>query len=77
MRVLSGERFVCVGPAGGGYGDPLARDPARVADDLLDGLVSVAVARDDYGVVFADETGTVDDVATTNLRRTMLGVRNA
>ena len=25
MRIRAGENFVCIGPAGGGYGDPLAR----------------------------------------------------
>src|SRR5690606_1062607 len=36
---------------GGGWGDPLDRDPARVAADVRDGKVSVEGARDDYGVV--------------------------
>jgi len=75
MRVSAGERFVCVGPAGGGYGDPLMRDPARVADDFLDGLVSAAAAKNDYGVVFADETGAVDEAATASLRCTMRDAR--
>src|SRR6266851_3593053 len=51
MQILTGEKFVCVGPAGGGYGDPLLRDPAHVLDDVADGLVSSEAARDDYGVV--------------------------
>jgi N-methylhydantoinase B len=37
----------------GGYGDPGERDPARVLDDVLDGYVSLAAARRDYGVVIA------------------------
>ena len=36
---------------GGGWGDPLDRDPARVRDDVLEDFVSVEAARDDYGVV--------------------------
>ncbi|HEY3080605.1 MAG TPA: hydantoinase B/oxoprolinase family protein [Chloroflexota bacterium] len=35
---------------GGGFGDPLERDPARVREDVLDGKVSVEAARRDYGV---------------------------
>jgi N-methylhydantoinase B len=35
----------------GGYGDPLARDPARVLDDVLDEYVSIEAAREQYGVV--------------------------
>ncbi|HTZ36768.1 MAG TPA: hydantoinase B/oxoprolinase family protein [Stellaceae bacterium] len=75
MRVRAGERFVCVGPAGGGYGDPLNRDPARVLDDVADGLVSVATARDDYGVVL-DLSGAVDEAATAALRDTARNARN-
>jgi N-methylhydantoinase B len=70
MRVLAGERFVCVGPAGGGYGDPLKRDPARVLEDVADGLVSVDQARNDYGVVL-NENGAIDGDATSGLRQAM------
>ena len=55
----------------GGYGDPLARHPARVLQDVLDDYVSVEAARRQYGVVI---TGTgadlsVDEQATAELRR--------
>src|SRR5689334_21047179 len=40
-QVKTGDRFVCIGPAGGGYGQPFARDPQRVLDDVLDGLISI------------------------------------
>jgi N-methylhydantoinase B len=58
-------------PGAGGYGDPWERDPARVLEDVLDGYVSVAGARRDYGVVI---TGTgadlrVDEEATRRLRQ--------
>jgi N-methylhydantoinase B len=70
MQIRAGEKFVCLGPAGGGYGDPLARDPARVCDDVADGFVSAEAARSDYGVVlFAP--GIVDDAATARLRDEM------
>lgn len=35
---------------GGGYGDPRARDQARIAADVADGLVSAERARDIYGM---------------------------
>ena len=38
-------------PGGGGYGDPLARDPERVLNDVVNGIVSIEAARDVYGVV--------------------------
>jgi len=67
MRVIAGERFVCVGPAGGGYGDPLRRDPALVCGDVSDGLISAETAQKDYGVVLTAD-GLVDDDATARLR---------
>ncbi|WP_010137769.1 hydantoinase B/oxoprolinase family protein [Oceanicola sp. S124] len=51
---------------GGGYGDPLRRDPTRVAEDVLDGLVSPDAAREAYGVVLT-EAGP-DLAATEELR---------
>jgi N-methylhydantoinase B len=43
---------------GGGYGDPLDRDPELVHADLLSGLVSEAAGRDIYGVVVGDGQAT-------------------
>lgn len=54
-------------PGGGGFGDPRARDPERVRDDVLDGLITLAQARGDYGVVI-DEAGEIDRAATTRVR---------
>ena len=59
MNVAKDGRFVCYGPAGGGYGNPLERDPNKVADDALDGVGSVETALKDYGVVVS-ATGAVD-----------------
>jgi N-methylhydantoinase B len=50
----------------GGFGDPLRRDSARVLDDVRRGLVSVEVARREYGVAVLD--GEVDEAATRALR---------
>jgi N-methylhydantoinase B len=55
----------------GGYGDPLARDPRRVLDDVLDDYVSVEAARRDYGVVIDGDH--VDEPATAALRRARQG----
>ena len=67
MNIAKGGRFVCYGPAGGGYGNPLERDPAKVADDVLDGVISVETALRDYGVVVS-ATGAVDRAATEKVR---------
>src|ERR1700730_1449343 len=75
MRIRAGERFVCVGPAGGGFGDPLARDPARVREDVADGFVSAEAAKQDYGVALT-AAGIVDEAATHRLRREISATRN-
>jgi len=59
---------------GGGYGDPLLRDPELVARDIGDGLISMAAARDIYGVLF-DAEGRVDAPATDRLRQGMRQAR--
>src|SRR5271169_5161367 len=71
---LHAEAIVRTG-GGGGWGDPLDRDPALVRSDVREELVSRLAAREHYGVVFqADLTGdltgdlTVDEAATKSLR---------
>ncbi|MCC7273794.1 MAG: hydantoinase B/oxoprolinase family protein [Alphaproteobacteria bacterium] len=54
---------------GGGYGDPLARDPHRVLADVRAGKVTVAAALDRYGVVIALEPPRVDVAATLAARQ--------
>ena len=65
--VQAGDRFVCVGPAGGGYGDPLLRDAEQVLADVTDGLISISRAAEDYGVVIADDLS-IDREATARRR---------
>jgi N-methylhydantoinase B len=52
---------------GGGWGDPLERDPERVARDVRDEKVSAHSAREHYGVVICAD-GSVDAAATSELR---------
>ena len=58
---------------GGGFGDALARDPARVAADVAEGYVTPAAAAAIYGVVFAN--GAADAAATAARRRTLAATR--
>jgi N-methylhydantoinase B len=57
---------------GGGWGDPLERDPRKVLEDVLDEYVSVEAARRDYGVVLTGSLEAfdlaVDRLATDALR---------
>jgi N-methylhydantoinase B len=55
--------------AGGGYGDPLDRDPELVLGDVLDGYVSIEGAREDYGVIVRPEELKIDWEATGKLRK--------
>jgi len=59
--------YFSIWQGGGGYGDPLDRDPERVAADVRTGYVSREEARRTYGVV-VDEDGTVDEAATAQRR---------
>jgi N-methylhydantoinase B len=57
---------------GGGWGDPLEREPELVALDVLQGKVSARAAREDYGVVLTEgaegEAARVDTAATRAFR---------
>jgi N-methylhydantoinase B len=57
--------------SGGGYGDPLQRDPARVLTDVLNGIVSVDTAREIYGVIVDIGRQQIDVAATENLRSSL------
>jgi N-methylhydantoinase B len=67
-RMAQGDLVRHVQPGGGGFGDPLTRDPARVARDVWNTKVSAAYAREHHRVVVDPDTGVLDAVATTALR---------
>jgi N-methylhydantoinase B len=70
--VLAGQIVRVRTTGGGGWGDPLQREPEMVLRDVIDGKVAAAAARDDYGVVIvlgADaDTACIDEQATKELR---------
>jgi N-methylhydantoinase B len=76
--VLKGQIVRVVTTGGGGWGDPLEREPALVLADVLEGRVSLDRARDDYGVVLAG-AGTadvaVDEPATAERRAALRAQR--
>jgi len=72
-RVLpAGDRLAIHTGGGGGWGDPLEREPARVLADVRGGYVSLESAKRDYGVVIrqADGQYVVDEAGTAKLRGT-------
>jgi N-methylhydantoinase B len=64
---VGAEAIVRTG-GGGGWGDPLQRDPELVCEDVAEGLISAASARKHYGVVLRDG-GSFDQTATRRLRQ--------
>jgi N-methylhydantoinase B len=66
--IPDGDRLVLKLPGGAGMGDPTTRDPALVARDVRDGLVSVENARALYKVIVTVHGG-LDEAATKSLRQ--------
>jgi N-methylhydantoinase B len=56
---------------GGGYGDPLERDPERVAEDVREEKLTIDYVRREYGVVIDPDTLAVNGEATSRLRTEM------
>jgi N-methylhydantoinase B len=72
---VAGDVVVMQSAGGGGYGDPLARDPERVRADVRAGYVTRERARDRYGVALRED-GTVDERETTALRTRLASARH-
>lgn len=60
----------------GGYGDPLEREPERVASDVRNGYVAVETGARVYGVVLGAD-GEPDEAATTRRRQDIIEERRA
>ena len=70
IEMNAGDRLIVHSPGGGGYGGPLQREPRKVLDDVINGLVSPKSARDNYGVVI-DRSLRLNTSATERLRSQM------
>jgi N-methylhydantoinase B len=68
MNMKKGDLFRHEVAGGGGWGDPLERDPALVLKDVFNEFVSLRSAGADYGVVLAGKPLAVDEPATAALR---------
>jgi N-methylhydantoinase B len=69
-RLETGDRWISRTGGGGGFGDPLARDPERVLSDVRAGYVSREAAEAEYGVCVTrgNEQVQIDAQATKRLR---------
>lgn len=78
--VYSGDQFARPTAGGGGFGDPLERDPQKVLIDVIDDYVSIRRAALDYGVVIKEIDADlceyeIDTAATEALRADMRAKR--
>lgn len=78
LAVPANSRALIQSAGGGGWGDPLQRDPELVFRDVCDGLVSVSAAQAEYGVVISATDGresqmALDLAATRAIRRRRRG----
>jgi N-methylhydantoinase B len=66
----AGDRVRCRVSGGAGYGDPLEREVSKVRDDVIDRKITVATARDSYGVILKPDLAI--DVVATDVQRAKL-----
>ncbi|WP_027852407.1 hydantoinase B/oxoprolinase family protein [Marinobacterium litorale] len=76
LTVKPGQTVSNFNPGGGGYGDPFQRSTNSVLADVINGLVSPAAARTEYGVVLNDALTGIDLDATEKLRRELTATRD-
>ena len=67
-QMTNGDVATIDAPGGGGYGDPLERDPEMVLSDVVEGYVSIEGARNDYRVAVDPATFEIDWEETKKLR---------
>jgi len=72
----TGSTAAITSAGGGGWGDPLDRDPEQVRNDVVEEFVSPEAAREEYGVVLDPATLAVDRTATAALRAQLRAARS-
>jgi N-methylhydantoinase B len=72
--VSEDDAILSLNCGGGGVGDPLDREPARVVADLEMNIFSMEMAREIFGVIVDPVTGAVDEKATA-IRREEIRAR--
>lgn len=68
-QLHTGDKVIDYTQGGAGVGDPLERDVAAVREDVINELVSIESAKNDYGVIIDPKTFSVDAEATEKLRK--------
>ncbi|WBT09514.1 hydantoinase B/oxoprolinase family protein [Corynebacterium sp. SCR221107] len=73
-KLKAGDSLQITVPSGGGYGDPVKRDPQKVCDDVMDGFTSLEQASEIYKVVLISDGidgYVVDETATAAARHAL------
>ena len=70
-QLKPGDVVIIDAAGGGGYGNPLEREPEIVVSDVIEGYISLEKAEEDYGVVIVPQTMKVDEEATRKLRESL------
>ncbi len=68
VQLKKGDTFTSYPSGGGGWGDPLDRDPELVRIDVRNEIVSLKSALEDYGVVLEGDEFTINREKTRELR---------
>lgn len=69
-QLQAGDSLQITVPSGGGFGDPLKRNPLQVLEDVLDGFTTTEAASRDYGVILKTVNGQLTvDLAATAVKR--------
>ena len=75
MTLRKGDVFRHELPGGGGWGDPLERDPQKVLEDVRNEYVTPEGALNEYGVIIDLQALSVDKQATCDLRNSLREAR--
>jgi len=67
-QLKPGDRVTIDAPGGGGYGRPFDREPELVAEDVLEGTVSLEKARKEYGVALDPDNFDINQQETIKVR---------
>ena len=51
---------------GGGFGDPMERDPSKVRMDVINGYISLESAEKDYGVILDADSHKIIEIKRRN-----------
>lgn len=74
-HLFNGDTLICETGGGAGVGDPILRDPHAVLNDFQNGLVSVEMAKNVYGVIINTMARAVD-ISATQSQRNLLQHQN-